>query len=147
MIGSFLRKLRGIVGTGLSWAFYWSILGTALQWSLAVLGLARPVDLSATPLMSASMGFYGGCVFGGVLSLTERRRSPGELHLGRGAVGGGRGRFTGSSSLRTDARWPQSLGDPALWLQSWAIIVPLGALSTVGMTEIAHYVSIPTAGV
>jgi len=143
MLKSLLRKLRGIVGTGLSWGFSWSFLGTALHWSLASLGFVGAPDMIVTATMYGLMGFYGGCVFGGVLSLTEHRRSLSELHLGRvagwGALGG---LFVpvvyhllgGGAGLR----WFSLLWtSPELWF-TLAIIAPLGAASAAGMTAIAR---------
>jgi len=143
MFGFILRKLRGIVGTGISWAFGWSIVGTALHLSLALLGLVGRPDMMVEPFMYGLLGFYGGSAFGGVLALTEHKRSLSELRLGRVAVwgvlagifvpviyhllGGGAG-LSWFSHLWTSSD---------LWI-SLAIIAPLGAGSAAGMTAIAR---------
>ena len=51
MIKSLLRKLRGVLGTGLTWAAIWSVAGTALQGGLALLGIMRAPDLTVAPFM------------------------------------------------------------------------------------------------
>lgn len=48
---SLLRKLRGVVGTGIAWAAGWSIVGAILQGGLALMGLARAPDLAVAPFI------------------------------------------------------------------------------------------------
>ena len=91
-----LRRIRGAVGMGLTWAVGWvlggvligitSILLPGLPWEL-LFGFADPlVPLLALP------GFVGGVVFSTVLGIAGRRRRFNELSLPRfaawGAVGG-----------------------------------------------------------
>jgi len=143
MFGAFLRKLRGIIGTGISWAIGWSIAGTAIHWSLALLGLVGSPDMMVAPFMYGLLGFYGGSVFGGVLALTEHRRSLSELRLGRVAVWGAlAGLFVpvvyhllgGGAGL---SWFSQLWTSPDVWI-SLVIIAPLGAGSATGMTAIAR---------
>lgn len=85
-----LRRLRGAVGMGVTWAIGWFGLG-------ALLGLvAFGMDASGTLInafVSGAAGFLGGSVFSVVLSLTEGHRRFDQLSLPRfalwGAVGGG----------------------------------------------------------
>ena len=80
-----LKRIRGAVGTGLTWAAAWSGVGAIL--SLVIGGF---VGFYAT--VFAIMGFVGGAVFSGVLGITEGRRTFDEMSLSRfavwGAVGG-----------------------------------------------------------
>ena len=143
MLASLLRKLRGIVGTGISWAFGWSIVGTTIHWSLGLLGLVGSPDMMVAPYMYGLLGFYGGSVFGGVLALTEYKRLLAELHLGRVAVWGAlAGLFvpvvyhllgSGAGLSWFSYFWTS----PEAWI-SLAIITPLGAGSAAGMTAIAR---------
>jgi hypothetical protein len=151
MLGPLLRKLRGILGTGISWAIGWSILGTAVHWSLAVLGLVGNPNMMVEPFMYGLMGFYGGCVFGGVLSLMEGRRSLADLHLGKIAVWGALAGLLvpvvyhllgGGEGLEW---FRYILTSPDSWL-SPAIIPLLGAASAAGMTAVARSGSDPALG-
>jgi len=87
----FLRRLRGIIGTGLTWAA--GFVGiSVVQFPLFTL---FGVPWAAFPKLAtqwAILGFATGGVFAGILSLTERRRTLEDLSLRRialwGAVGG-----------------------------------------------------------
>ncbi len=71
-----LRRIRGAVGMGLTWAAGWSPIG-------AVIGLVMGVVLGGVPLgvvvaryvgMFAALGFFGGAIFSTVLRIAEGRR-------------------------------------------------------------------------
>ena len=85
-----LKRIRGAVGMGLTWAAAWFGAGAIL--GLVFFGAAINVELFANALLFAVMGFIGGTTFSGVLGLTEGRRRFDELSLSRfaalGAVGG-----------------------------------------------------------
>jgi hypothetical protein len=83
-----LRRLRGVAGTGLTWAVGWAGLVTGI---VALFG----VDLGILPrvaLYQAIGGFFAGTGFALVLSIAERRHTLEELSLLRvaawGAIGG-----------------------------------------------------------
>lgn len=84
----FLRRLRGIIGTGLVWAVGFV---AAFSGILALKGFPSEYILGLIPA-GASLGFACGSVFAGVLIVTERRRKVEELSLWRvalwGAIGG-----------------------------------------------------------
>jgi hypothetical protein len=74
-----------VLGFGFVWALGWSVAWTGVQFLLASQGLSRPVDPTVTPMMGALMGFYGGTIFGTLLSAFENGR---EIHsLPRARVG------------------------------------------------------------
>ena len=81
-----LRRVRGAIGIGVTWAVAWSTAGTVLKW---VFGVDTDAPL---PLLFGVFGLVAGMVFAGVLALTERRRSFDQMSLPRfagwGAVGG-----------------------------------------------------------
>ena len=89
-----MQRIRGAIGTGLSWAIGWVPVG-ALVGTLAGV-LMGGVSLTGIALNYAIMfgvlGLVGGGIFAGVLRVTEGRRRFDELSLPRfgfwGAVGG-----------------------------------------------------------
>ena len=82
-----LKRIRGAVGMGLTWAAAWFGVG-------AVMGLVffGGVELLANALNSAVVGFIGGTSFSVALGIAEGRRRFDEMSLPRfagwGAVGG-----------------------------------------------------------
>ena len=93
---TWLRRVRGAVGVGLTWAAAWAIVGLligvasnlmpGLPWNLLFDVFDAPLPALAIP------GFLGGVFFSVVLGIVERHRSLAELSLPRfiawGAVGG-----------------------------------------------------------
>ncbi len=89
-----LRRIRGAVGMGLTWAAGWALVGglIGLSWSLG-LPMEWFVEVFDAPLPALAVpGFFGGAVFSTVLGIAGRRRRFDELSLPRfgawGAVGG-----------------------------------------------------------
>lgn len=91
-----LRRIRGAVGMGLTWAAGWALFGVligvasillpGLPWDSFFEVFDAPLPALAVP------GFFGGALFSGVLGIAGRRRRFDELSLPRfaawGAVGG-----------------------------------------------------------
>ena len=87
-----LRRIRGAVGLGLTWAVGWTVVGLAtvvfadsvLGWNADVVDLWIPVF--------AYPAFLGGVTFSAVLGIAGRRRRLDEMSLRRfagwGALGG-----------------------------------------------------------
>ena len=91
-----LRRIRGAIGMGLTWAFGWAIAGLLIG-ALSVLLPGRLWDaffeVFDAPLPALAVpGFFAGVFFSTVLGIAARRRSFRELSLPRfaawGAVGG-----------------------------------------------------------
>ena len=83
----FLRRLRGIIGTGLTWAVGWTVINTGL-----VLLAGLPLRFfGAIALSNLVSGFLAGGTFAVILSIAERRRSLEDLSLKRAAQWGGIG--------------------------------------------------------
>lgn len=90
---SWLRRVRGAVGNGITWALGWApigaLTGLATGW---LLGAPAGIVAGNFAGMFAVLGFLGGAVFSGVLRLAEGRRRFAELSLPRfvgwGALGG-----------------------------------------------------------
>ena len=82
-----LRRIRGAIGMGLTWAIAWFGAGLGL---LLVVGVGA-ADVPF-PLFFALLGFLAGVTFSGVLGIVEGRRRFDQMSLPRfaawGAVGG-----------------------------------------------------------
>ena len=86
-----LRKLRGILGTGLTWGAAWAAFFGALGLVISVVDPAS-IDPGEAPLMLAvfggGFGLIAGTAFGLLLSFAEGRRRLIELTPGRAAIWG-----------------------------------------------------------
>jgi hypothetical protein len=81
-----LRRVRGAIGMGFTWALAWSVAGLVPRW---VLGFNPDVPF---PLVFGVLGFIAGVTFSGLVVLTEGRRRFDQISLPRfagwGAMGG-----------------------------------------------------------
>jgi hypothetical protein len=86
MMGKWLRRIRGAIGMGVTWAAVWFTAGFVPRW---VFGISSDLPF---PLLFGGLGFIAGVTFSGLLVLTEGRRRFDLLSLPRfagwGAVGG-----------------------------------------------------------
>src|SRR4051812_43105894 len=82
---TWMRRIRGAIGMGLTWGTAWGIVGGAPRW---LFGVETDVPI---PLLFAVFGFISGVVFSGVLVLAERRRRFDQLSLARFAAWGAAG--------------------------------------------------------
>ena len=86
-----LRRLRGALGIGLTWAVLWVVVGFGL---VTVIGILRPGDISRGEGLSrilpslATVGFLSGLGFAALFWLAERRRTLAQLSIGRVALWG-----------------------------------------------------------
>ena len=78
-----LRKLRGALGTALTWAVGWTVAGFAYYTFLFVTGSFGELTFwEVAPLFALRGGLYGlvgGALFSGALATVHRRRTLGEL--------------------------------------------------------------------
>ena len=85
-MGKWLRRIRGAIGIGFTWAAAWAAVGSVPRW---LFGFNTDVPL---PLVFGVLGFIAGIIFSGLLMLTEGRRGFDQMRLSRfaawGAVGG-----------------------------------------------------------
>src|SRR5215475_270927 len=83
---SLLRRIRGAIGMGVTWAAAWFAVGFVPRW---VLGIESDLPF---PILFGGLGFIAGVTFSGLLVLTEGRRRFDQMSLPRfaawGAVGG-----------------------------------------------------------
>jgi hypothetical protein len=82
-----LRRIRGIVGTGLTWAAAWIGLGGLLG-AVAGFPLASLLRLA---LSNSIGGFIAGASFAVILSVAERKHTLADLSLKRVALWGAAG--------------------------------------------------------
>ena len=89
-----LRRLRGIIGTGLTWAVGWAGLWGAVLLVGAGLGRFQWLDFGSfvtAELGVAVIGFIAGSGFGVLLSILERHKKLENLSFRRIALWGGIG--------------------------------------------------------
>ena len=81
-----LRRIRGAIGMGFTWAAAWFAVGFVPRW---VFGIQSDLPF---PLLFGGLGFIAGVTFSGLLVLTEGRRRFDQMSLPRfaawGAMGG-----------------------------------------------------------
>jgi len=82
---TWVRRLRGAIGTGVTWAAAWSAAGIVPRW---VFGVETDAPL---PLVFGLFGFVAGVIFAGLLAMTERRRTFDQMSLSRFAAWGATG--------------------------------------------------------
>lgn len=85
-MGTWLRRVRGALGMGVTWAVAMSAVGLVPRW---VLGINADAPF---PLIFGVFGFLGGVIFSALLALGEGRRRFDQMSLSRfagwGATGG-----------------------------------------------------------
>ena len=97
-----LERIRGVLGTALTWAVAWSGVGVLLGLVGGVVapGAASTVDWVVTLVrVFGPLGFVGGAVFSTVLAIAEGRRRFDEMSLPRFAAWGAVGAFLVSAFL------------------------------------------------
>jgi hypothetical protein len=82
---TWLRRIRGAIGIGVTWAAVWFAAGSVPRW---VFGVNTDAPL---PLVFGLFGLLAGVVFSAVLALTEGRRRFDQMSLPRFAVSGAMG--------------------------------------------------------
>jgi hypothetical protein len=87
-VKTWLRRIRGAIGIGLTWAVAWFLAGMVV---LFIVGFGA-ADVPF-PLFWGLLGFIGGVTFSGVLRLVEGRRRFDEMSMPRFAAWGGLGGF------------------------------------------------------
>ena len=90
---TWLRRIRGAIGIGVTWAAGWAHIGAVTGWLTAmVLGFPAGVVTVNYAVMFGLLGFVGGTIFSTIVRLAEGRHRFDQLSLPRfvawGAVGG-----------------------------------------------------------
>ena len=121
-----LRRIRGAVGIGLTWAAAWSGAGAIVTLGFLLRTGNRPD--APFPLMFAAAGFVAGLVFSGVLGVVDGRRRFDQMSLPRFAAWGAAGGFL----IATTFVLAVSLsGDPG-FLWNLVVVGPLFAVAAGG---------------
>ena len=132
-MSKWLKRIRGALGIGLTWAVAWGFVGALLG-----LSLVGPSAIGAVSLSFALYGFICGGGFSVLLGLTEGRRTFEEMSLKRFAVCGALAPLLMQVMLVTAlAFW----GDPGQLLNrliSATILALLGAGSAAGSLALAR---------
>jgi hypothetical protein len=85
-MGTWVRRIRGAIGMGLTWAVAWSAVGLVPR---LVLGFNPDAPF---PIIFGLLGFLAGLTFSAILALTEGRRRFDQMSIPRfagwGAAGG-----------------------------------------------------------
>lgn len=87
-----LRRIRGAIGMGLTWAAAWFGAGMIMLMALLLATGSTGADVPY-PLGFGAFGFVAGVTFSGVLGLVEGRRRFDQMSLPRFAGWGGVGGF------------------------------------------------------
>lgn len=122
-----LRKLRGVIGTGLAWGTAWAAIMAVAG---VVIGVLRPeeIDPGEGPIrvgaVMGMVGFVSGAVFGTLLSFAERRKTILDLSPGRAALWG----------ILASAAFPLLTGRA----DAVFVLCPLGAVCAAASVAIAR---------
>jgi len=79
-----LRRIRGVIGTALTWAVAWSNAGAIIS----LLGAGSVFGLVFDLAIFGAVGLIGGAIFSTVLGIADGRRRFDELSLPRFAAWG-----------------------------------------------------------
>ena len=122
---TWLRRIRGTLGMGLTWAVAGSAAGMII--SLGFLVRTGSVPDAPFPIMLGALGFIAGVAFAGVLRLVEGRRRFGQMSLSRFAAWGAAVGFGLSAAFFLAV----SRGDPG-FLRYFVVVGPVGAVAAAG---------------
>ena len=121
-----LKRLRGAIGMGLTWAAAWGGAGAIVMLEFLLVTGSRPD--APFPLMFGAFGFVAGVIFSGVLGLVEGRRRFDQMSLPRFAAWGAAGGFLLSATFVLAV---SLAGDPA-FLLNLVVVGPVFAVAAAG---------------
>jgi hypothetical protein len=121
-----LRRIRGAIGTGLTWAVAWGGVGTIVMLGFLLRTGSRPD--APFPLVFGVFGFVAGVIFSGVLGLVEGRRRFDQLSLPRFAAWGAAGGFVLAAAFVLAV----SLSADPAFLWNLVVVGPLFAVAAAG---------------
>lgn len=122
-----LRRIRGAIGMGLTWALAWFGGGMILLIGLVLLTGSSGADVPY-PLGFGAFGFVAGVAFSGVLGLIEGRRRFDQMSLPRFAGWGATGGLLLSLGF---VALLALTGDPS-FMQSLLVVGPVFAVAGAG---------------
>lgn len=121
-----LRRIRGAIGMGLTWAAAWGVAGALVTLGFVLRTGSRPD--APFPIMFAAAGFVAGVVFSGVLVLVEGRRWFGQMSLSRFAAWGAAGGLLLSATFALAV----SLSGDRRFLWNLLVVGPAFAVAAAG---------------
>jgi hypothetical protein len=121
-----LRRIRGAIGMGLTWAAVWGGVGTITMLGFLLVTGSRPD--APFPLMFGVFGFVAGVIFSGVLGVVEGRRRFDRMSLPRFAAWGATAGFLLSAAFVLAV---SLAGDPA-FLWNLVVVSPVFAVAAAG---------------
>ena len=121
-----LRRIRGAIGMGLTWAAAWGGAGTIVMLGFLLVTGSRPD--APFPLMFGAFGFVAGVIFSGVLGLVEGRRRFDQMSLRRFAAWGAAGGFLLAATFVLAVSLSGDLG----FLWNLVVVGPLFAVAAAG---------------
>ena len=125
-----LQRLRGVVGTALTWAAGWSVAGMLIG-TTGLFGNLALIEYAIFGGVFAVLGFIGGAAFSVVLSVTEGRRRFDQMSLPRFAVWGAAGGALLELAMT-------ALGQAGGGLATWGFFMLLGSGSAAGSLVLAR---------
>lgn len=117
-----LRRIRGVIGMGLTWALAWGIVGGGLMEAVVD---PRGEILDMWPQTLAIPGLITGMLFAGMLALMPGRRRIDDLSMRRVALWGA----TAGAALAALALAAGALPAVPLLLRAGVIVLPMVGLS------------------
>lgn len=139
-VSGLLRRIRGAIGMGLTWAVGWAPIGAVLGGVLhailpgSSLGLGSVIALNAASF--AALGFVGGAVFSAILRVAEGSRRFDQLSLPRFAAWGAVGGLLLGAAAAMIGMWGGGYGLLGAGMIGAATI--LGAVSAAGSLALAR---------
>jgi hypothetical protein len=121
-----LRRMRGALGIGLTWAAAWGGAGTLVMLVFLLRTGSRPD--APFPFMFAAAGLVAGLLFSGVLGLVEGRRRFDQMSIRRFAAWGAAGGFLLAAAFVLAV----SLSGGAGFLWNLVLVGPLFAVAAAG---------------
>jgi hypothetical protein len=123
---NWLRRIRGAIGMGLTWAVAWGAGGAIVTLGFVLRTGSRPD--APFPIMGAAAGFVAGIIFSGVLGLVDGRRRFDQMSVPRFAAWGTAGGFLLATAFVSAV---SLAGDPS-FLWNLVTVGPLFAVAGAG---------------
>jgi len=134
-MGKWMRRIRGTIGMGLTWAAAWAAAGSVPRW---LFGFNTDAPF---PIIFGVLGFIAGVIFSGLLMLTEGRRGFDEMKFSRFAAWGAVGGFLLSAAFTRAA----SLGwaDALVIAPTFAVACAISASGSLALARRAGMRELP----
>ena len=131
-----VRRIRGAIGMGLTWAVAWSAAGAVPRW---LFGFNTDAPF---PIIFGVLGFLAGVTFFAVLAMFERRRSFVQMTVPRFAVWGGLSGFLVSAVFARAASLAG--GDVLVIAPTFAVACAVCASGSLALAKRAKIPELPS---